>query len=78
MPARLAVGRVAMPEEFVVAVPTEMPFSENEIVLPLTDPLAERVACRLTVPPKAPVAFGTARVEALTTARPIAALSESL
>ena len=52
MPARLALDSVATPDEFVVAEPTELPFSENWIGLPLTpDPPEVRVACRLTVPP---------------------------
>src|SRR5438046_5454479 len=62
MPARLAVGRVATPEVFVFAVPTEIPCSEKGIALPSTDPLEESVACRLvTVPPYVPLALLTVR-----------------
>ena len=79
MPARLlALSSVATPEEFVVAVPTEVPFRANEIVLPVTDALDESVACRLltVLPPYVPLAFCTVTVEALTTVRGIDPLSE--
>ena len=52
-----ASDKVATPDAFVDAVPTEVLLSEKEIVCPLTpDPPEVRVACRLLVPPYWPVA----------------------
>jgi hypothetical protein len=54
-----------MPELFVVAVPTLLPFRVKLIVLPLTLPLEVRVADRLTVPPNVPLAAATFKLVAV-------------
>jgi hypothetical protein len=52
IPLRLALFSVATPEALVVAVPTELPFSEKLIVFPLTpEPPAVSVADKFVVPP---------------------------
>jgi hypothetical protein len=53
---------VARPDEFVIALPTEVPFNVKLIDFPLTpEPPDVSVAVRLTVPPYAPLASATDR-----------------
>src|SRR5438093_6747692 len=52
IPERLALPKVARPLAFVVALPTELPFSVKVMVLPFTPEVPDvSVADRFTVPP---------------------------
>jgi hypothetical protein len=65
IPVRLTFGSVATPEEFVVALPTEVPFNVKLIDFPLTpEPPDVSVAVRLTVAPYVPLAAATDRLVA--------------
>jgi hypothetical protein len=61
IPAKLAPFRFALPLPFVVAEPTELPLRKKLTVPPLRFPPAANStwACKLTVPPKVPVAGST-------------------
>ena len=62
IPVKLTLLRVATPEAFVVAPPTEVPLRVNEILFPFTPfPPDVSVAERFTVPPYVPVAKLTDR-----------------
>jgi len=61
IPEMLTLLTKATPEASVIALPTPVPFSENEILFPLTgEPLDVSVARRFTVPLKGPLAGVTA------------------
>src|SRR5882724_1645985 len=61
IPERLALEMVARPEASVVAEPSGEPFRVNETVLPATGapPVLVRVADKVAVPPKVPLAAAT-------------------
>ena len=70
MPARLTFATVAVPFEFVTALPTLLPRSVKSIVFPEIPPAAPViVADRSTVPPSVPVTAGTASEVGTTSAK---------
>jgi hypothetical protein len=76
---RLTFERVAIPLPFVVALPTDDPFSVKLIdLLPTPDAPAVSVAVRFTVPPNVPVAVSTAKVVACAAVTVTASVSELL